>query len=402
MFETLIPEPIPGPTPNARISWKRRILLIAGAMAFVAVLVIGVGLVRQHFRPGLVAYRQGEAQERAGHIAQAASDWQRGIREDPKSPDCYVALGDLAFQYQRYGEAAQNYQAAASLRPEDGALILKITLNDLKLGDEAGAYDASKCAVQLLPNDATALAQYGYLEGQKQGYPKAISALRRAVALQPGNSKFLLALIFVEVEAYDMTQAQADLMPYLRTHPQDPKADYEAAAIWSEKAPTPQNVQAGLAYAHLALAGGLANPRLYDMIGQFNLQTGAVSTARQSFEAALRVDPNNDEALHGVLVCDTRLGKTVDAARDAAVLQTVSQRHQQIKVLQIVHRRNPTNIPAALELAKLEDADGFQEAAQGIYLQYAHDFPNDPRTRKALAAFVARHSRPAAPNSVSP
>ena len=109
------PRPMPSrpKTPARRRPPKPPPPLEGSGVALLAALIAGFWFWRQANRPGVAHAAQGAADAAAGQSPQAEQEWQAGVRDDPRFPDCYIHLGDLYLQQKRFPEAVAEYAAAA-------------------------------------------------------------------------------------------------------------------------------------------------------------------------------------------------------------------------------------------------------------------------------------------------
>lgn len=383
---------------NANLNTPARTRNRRLAVACIVAALVSVGFLgrswRQGARPGPQHEARGLDDVQQGHLAQAVREWQQGVKEDPTYPGCHERLGDVARQLGRMGQAEAAYQKASRLDPKNVPLLLKLEDVAERQEDTLLADAAAHQAMLLAPNNAEAAGRYGTLEAQQRRYPTALDALRRAHALEPDNARYLVQLAVTEMDIEDMRAAEQDLAPYAQAHPQDALACYLMGVIQTQKARTPENIAQAFRYARLAQAGMANDARIYNLLGELYLKTGRPVDALHIYQAGLHVAPNDEGILHGLVQGFTQVHDAVAVQYIAKLLQTAQARHNQIDHLKHVLGFNHADIPACLELGRLEESEGNPAQAQNYYVSAVNQAPNNPLTRSALAAFMRRTGRP--------
>jgi len=350
---------------------------------------------RQSSRPGQARLNQGR--EAAAHDAgRAEREWKAGEREDPTLPGNYTSLGDLYAAQGRLPEAVAQFQTAARLMPGQGELFLRLAQLQLASDDAPAAIASARRAAALLPDDPRAVGYYGILCARSLDREAAVAALRRAVRLQPENRIFRLELVRQETNRHDYAAAEADLTPLLRARPDDPQGNLFMAILYNAKPQTAETFRRTLDMLARAQAGLPPTSAVPQVRAQLYLDAGRYAEARQSFLEGLRLDPGSRVMASGLLACDGRLGRTRDAASDAARLSAITRRLDRIEALERRLRVAPGDTGARLELGRLEEADSQPDVAESCYREALRRAPQDVAARAALADFLRRAGRPGA------
>jgi Flp pilus assembly protein TadD len=122
--------------------------------------------------PDEIRYRELLAQALAAHGAHrdAAVEYQRLARNDPRQPAWIVAEAAERLDAAQAGEAVDAARRAVRLDPRNAAAQLALAQGLTCLGDARGALQAAGSAVELLPGDPAAreaLADARWLAGQE-------------------------------------------------------------------------------------------------------------------------------------------------------------------------------------------------------------------------------------------
>jgi Flp pilus assembly protein TadD len=163
-------------------------------------------------------------------------------------------------------------------------------------GDLAGALTRSRALVEQRPSMAVSWMQLAQLEREGGNAVAAIEAMRRAVALRPGDAEPLALLGAYLTEAGRAREAAALLAP----HAQQPQADPDLVAACA--------VALGRLGQFDAARGLLARARMQDPtnltlllhLGTLELSSGRRAEAARAFNEAVTVDPEDARA-HGSL-----------------------------------------------------------------------------------------------------
>lgn len=388
----LSPRPAdPSPTRRSR---RDRVLIGLSLLTLLAACV-SLGLFwKQWTGPGKRYYQQGLEYAGARRYDLAERAWRKGVEKDPQSWQCYERLGDLYTELARPPDAAEAYEAATKITPNNGTLFLKLMRTKKASGDVPGALAAAQRATALLPKNAEAAGEYGLLAAQKRQDLAAMGALRQSLDLDPSSVAYRLALVSLEIDNLDIARAERDLAPYLSGHPDDLQAHYFMAVILNQKPRTPENVRLGIDHAERALPFMLRDPHIYGLLGTLFLAAGRTAAAYRVFTEGYRVAPHYLPILRGLIDCSTRLGRTQQAAEAGSQLEKEAARLNEIEHLKNVLGFNHRDVASALKLARLNEEAGRQEQALGCYVQILRGVPHDQRIRRSLSAFLRRSGRP--------
>jgi tetratricopeptide (TPR) repeat protein len=82
-------------------------------------------------------------------LQKAAIAYQQGVKNWPKEPSFYFALGNLAYESQSYGDAEKSYRKAVSLNPNMGDAWNNLAEALIKLNRKSEARFAIKKAIEI-------------------------------------------------------------------------------------------------------------------------------------------------------------------------------------------------------------------------------------------------------------
>lgn len=223
----------------------------------------------------------------------------------------WIAAGQLP-------EAAQALNAAQQRFPRDARIaLLGVRLAD-KAGNLPGAMQAARRAVALEPGWHVALTELAVLLARQGENKEALAQMRHAVALQPSNVQVLRVASAVARQAGEVEQA----MTWAHTSLQHDPADTEL---------------------RLGLAGMLA--------GQ-----GQHAQARKEYEHVLQAQPNQAEALWGLLMCAIHLKDGDEAKRLADIFIIRLPDDERVRYWHaIAHGQTPATQPPSVVGSLFDD-----------------------------------------------
>jgi len=162
-----------------------------------------------------------------GRPAEAAAAYQAAIKLDPKRPEAsglQIELAALYLDGRKIDDALAQVNAVLARNPNEGRALLLKGKALLAKGDNAGATNAFKAAVQAspgVPEPNIWLAQAQAAAGQG-GQAKA--TLAKALEVSPGNAQLRRALVRACLAERDVSGAKAQLELLLKADPKDAAA----------------------------------------------------------------------------------------------------------------------------------------------------------------------------------
>ena len=375
---------------------------------------------------GTLAFREGD-------VKSAAANFKRALALDPKSPDALEAMGALLAVQQDLKGAGENFKAAAELSPMRSAQRMVYARFKLQAGEPDAARQILEEVVKAAPDYIPALMGLAEIALEAKKLDECRTSLDKVLARDPDNydggmlnarlkyaqadlpgcvavmermSKIYMqspAVHFQLGAAYesagDETKAMLSLNRALELDATFPQAVMLLAEIQvKNRNPDPAIVSLGklvqsqpqLLPAQLLLADAYRqrgqvrdalavyaaqekiapnNPQIPMLAGAARLQLGEPMPARQAFERALAIEPENAPALEQLVELDLA-DKNFDAAT-----QRIQTR------LQVT----PGAVQLHLLAAKVQLARGDRAAAEATLLKAAADNPKNESPGLLLA-----------------
>jgi tetratricopeptide (TPR) repeat protein len=303
----------------------------------------------------MLAYlRRGETYRRRGDLDAAARDFRKAATVDPSATHPLEALGDVLYQLQRFGNAADTFAQCLRLDDRSARVSYKLALSRHRDGDVDAALTAVNQAVRLDDRMADAYYLLGICLREKRRMTDALPALEKAVALSPGLivAREELADIFAKLNrrgdeleqlqvlagldrdqadrqvAVGLAHARAGhwdlavltLGSALERNPDEPQIYRALGQVWLER---PRDDRAFLSKALQALeraaASANAGSDVLTLYGRALLQDGDVDGAEQTLQQAIKRYPI-DPAAFLLFASTAEKQNHFDAAREALIL----------------------------------------------------------------------------------
>jgi tetratricopeptide (TPR) repeat protein len=117
------------------------------------------------------------------------------LRDSIAGERLHLSRGKVAFEAQRYAEAASEFRKAVDANPESAAARVNLGAALTQTGDLDGAVEQFEAALRIEPGKANAHYNLAVLLARQNKHEQAIAHLRSALNVEPGDqsARFLLA-----------------------------------------------------------------------------------------------------------------------------------------------------------------------------------------------------------------
>lgn len=166
-------------------SWRRLMVLVAGAAAVLALTVIPGPFCQEQDLEGEYWFLMSAAQLRHGDRDAAVASLQRSVELDPDSFEARYQIGEMLMERGEMAAAIPHLERAVALRPDLAIAHRELGLALGRSGRLDGAAFHLRRAVELVPDDPRALNFLGALLAQMGDLEAALGPLERAVDLAP-------------------------------------------------------------------------------------------------------------------------------------------------------------------------------------------------------------------------
>lgn len=170
--------------------------------------------------------------ETENRYSDAVAEYRKAIAVNPNAPELHFHLGRAILLQSHNPEALQQagaeFRAELKVSPEDSASEFQLGQIAQAQGKSADARLHFERAVSLSPTFVQALIALGKIHLQNKQYAEAISALKRATQVQPGNETAHYALFTTYRNSGQMDRAKAEkaILEQLQKPPQGEFSDF--------------------------------------------------------------------------------------------------------------------------------------------------------------------------------
>jgi tetratricopeptide (TPR) repeat protein len=162
----------------------------------------------------------------------AVAEYRKAIALNPSAPELHFHLGRAillqSHSPESLGQANAEFRAELKVSPEDSASEFQLGQIAQAQGKSADAKLHFERAVSLSPAFVQALIALGKIHLQNKQYTEAISALKRATQVQPGNETAHYALLTTYRNSGQMDKAKTEkaILDRLQKPPQGEFSDF--------------------------------------------------------------------------------------------------------------------------------------------------------------------------------
>jgi tetratricopeptide (TPR) repeat protein len=260
--------------------------------------------------------------EAEGRKAEARQLLEEALRMQPKSFDILFDSGRFAAEENRWKDSVELLQRAEAVKPDDPAVLLKLAVEYMQIGELERARLASKRLYDLEPDNPDAQYVYGRILQETQRFQEILDPLaRKMVAKRPNDPHALFLLAMVDYDEGNETESRQEFTHSLQIDPKNNDTRYYLAML--------DERQGNLDGARKALEEVIkADPNhagAQQELGVICLRQGDIAEARTSLENALKLRPDVPQTHYQLGLVYARLGMTEEAKRQTEMYQKLHQ-----------------------------------------------------------------------------
>jgi len=173
----------------------------------------------------------GQVQAANGQVDDAITTYQQGLKDNPQEVAYYVLLGQLFQSRRDWNGAAEAYQKALAIKPENPLASNDLASVMLQSGGNLDvALSLAQTARRGMPDSPSVADTLGWIYYQKGAYRSAVGSLREALKLgqesnSPDNPTFHYHLGMAYAKSGQATLARQQLQQVLKLNPNSSDAE---------------------------------------------------------------------------------------------------------------------------------------------------------------------------------
>jgi len=223
-----------------------------------------------------------------GRYDEAIAQYRAAVRMLPNFPDAYQDMGVSLQNEGKLDEAMASFRTAIEIAPDYPLGHAAIGLMLLREKKPADALLELKRAAELAPRDPENLAHLAAALQQLGRSDEARDQYNQALQVDPANVSALTGLAGLDLAASRLDDAESDCRRAIAVAPKDPKTHATLADILQNKG----DVQGSLAEYRQAVALDPSIPALHFALGSALFRNHDVAGAIPELEQAARLDPS--------------------------------------------------------------------------------------------------------------
>jgi tetratricopeptide (TPR) repeat protein len=220
---------------------------------------------------------------------------------EPSAPEDVLTLeADIYEANNNTQRAVEVLRQAIVSHPKDKSAYLQFAYLSYKHSSVGVGVDMLNVGIAQLPNEAELYLARGVLRSQMSNSSEALDDFGTALRLDPRLSYASDAEGIAKSQAHDDKAALATFRAAAKQHPDDGLAQYLLAEAISQEAPDPATAAfvEGVTAAKRSVALDPKRVEARDLLASMYLRSDQIELSIKESQAALTVDPNDEEALY--------------------------------------------------------------------------------------------------------
>lgn len=290
----------------------------------------------------------GMTQYAQGNYSAALESFSGISNIESTSPEIIRTLVATHLRLQQPDRALEILNQSVSRYPEDAALLAMLGVTQQGMGDVAGSIESFRKALELQSESAEIYFALAGSYFQQENVPDAISALQETLRIDPAFAPAKTSLVDIYLGQENFELAREIVQTWLNEDPGSPVNSNLAGRV----AFTEGNFAEARQFFDSSIRVDSSDVLSRLFLARIDIEDQNYDAARNGFMAVLETEPNNLEALTGLLA----IGNASDSIAD------------RISDMQSIIDRNTTDFAPPLVLSQFYLSEG--EFANA--LQFAH------------------------------
>ena len=243
------------------------------------------------------------------------------LRMQPKSFDILFDSARYAAEENRWKDSVELLKRADAVKPDDPALLMKLAVEYMQIGELELARLASKRLYDMEPDNPDAQYIYGRILQQTERFQEILDPLvRKMVADRPNDPHALFLLGMVDYDEGNDAEAQQQFTRSLQLDPNNDTRYY--LAMLDERDGNFDEARKGL---EEVVKTDPNHAGAQHELGVILLRQGDVPGARAALEIAVKLGPNVPQTHYQLGLVYARLGMTDQAKAETEKYQQLHQ-----------------------------------------------------------------------------
>jgi tetratricopeptide (TPR) repeat protein len=258
--------------------------------------------------------------EAEGHKAESRQLLAEALHMHPKSFDILFDSARVAAEDNHLKDSVELLKRADAVKPDDPAVLMKLAIEYMQIGELEGARLSSRRLYDLEPENPDAQYVYGRILQQTQRFQEILEPLARKMVTERPNDPH--ALFLLGMVDYDQGSDAESLKEFTRSLQLDPKNNDTRyyLALLDERDGNFDEARKGL---EEVVKTDPNHAGAQHELGVIRLREGDVKGARTALETAVKLRPDVPQTHYQLGLVYARLGMTDQA-------KTETERYQQL------------------------------------------------------------------------
>jgi tetratricopeptide (TPR) repeat protein len=260
--------------------------------------------------------------EAEGRKPEARQLLAEALRMAPKSFDVLFDSARFAADENRWKDSVELLKRADEVKPDDPAVLMKLAVGCMQIGELERARLASKRLYELEPENPDSQYVYGRILEETQRFQEILDPLaRKMVAGRPNDPHALFLLGMVDYDEGNEAESRQEFTRSLQLDPKNNDTRYYLAML-DEREGNFDEARKGL---EEVVRTDPSHAGAQQELGVMRLRQGDVAGARTALEIAVKLRPDLPQTHYQLGLVYARLGMTDQAKTQT---ETYEQLHQ--------------------------------------------------------------------------
>jgi tetratricopeptide (TPR) repeat protein len=258
-----------------------------------------------------------------GRKTEARQLLAEALRMQPKSFDILFDSARFAAEENRWKDSVELLKRADAVKPDDPAVLMKLGVEYMQIGELERARLASKRLYELEPDNPDAQYVYGRVLQETQRFQEILDPLaRKMVAERPNDPHALFLLAMID---YDEGNEAESRQEFTRSLQFDPKKNNDASYYLAMLDEREGNFDAARKGLEEVVKTDPNHAGAQQELGVIRLRQGEIAGARTALEIALKLRPDVPQTHYQLGLVYARLGMTDQAKTQTEIYQKLHQ-----------------------------------------------------------------------------